>query len=52
VAYHIRKLRKPDTPAIAITGCAESRGNSKSFIIPLLKPFEVRSLIEVVECFF
>ena len=51
VADRIRKLGKRDTPIIAITGEAESRIRSKLFNASLLKPFKLRSLMEMVESF-
>jgi two-component system capsular synthesis sensor histidine kinase RcsC len=49
LADRIRKLGKPDTPVIAITGYAENGINSKLFNASLLKPFKLRSLVDVVD---
>jgi CheY-like chemotaxis protein len=51
VADHIRKSAKPDTPVIAITGDTESKIRSGSFNASLLKPFKLKSLVEMVESF-
>ena len=51
VADRIRRLGKPDTPIIAITGDAETGIRSKLFNASLLKPFKLRSLMEMVESF-
>jgi CheY-like chemotaxis protein len=51
VADRVRKLGKPDTPVIAITGDTESEIRSGSFNASLLKPFKLKSLVEMVESF-
>jgi CheY-like chemotaxis protein len=51
VADRIRKSGKPDTPVIAITGYGENGISSELFNASLLKPFKLRSLVEVVESF-
>jgi CheY-like chemotaxis protein len=49
VANRIRKSGKSDTPVIAITGNAESEIRSELFNASLLKPFKLRTLVQVVE---
>jgi CheY-like chemotaxis protein len=49
VANRIRKLGNPDTPVIAISGSAENAVRSNVFNASLLKPFKLRTLVQVVE---
>lgn len=51
VADRVRELSKPDTPIIAITGDTESEIRSGLFNASLLKPFKLKSLVEMVESF-
>jgi len=51
VADRIRKSAKPDTPVIAITGSTENVISTELFNASLLKPFKLKSLVEVVESF-
>jgi CheY-like chemotaxis protein len=51
VADRIRKSAKPDTPVVAITGSTENGISNELFNATLLKPFKLRSLVEVVESF-
>ena len=48
VAQYIRNSDKPEIPVIAITGFGEGGIDKELFSGSLLKPFKLRSLVEVV----
>lgn len=51
LADRVRKLGNPGTPVIAITGDTGREIRSGLFNASLVKPFRLRSLVEVVESF-
>ena len=48
VAKYIRESGRPDIPVIAITGCSESDNVDELFAASLLKPFRLKTLIDLV----
>ena len=49
VARHIRISDRAKTPVIAMTGCVEEAIERGLFNIQLIKPFMIRSLVEVIK---